>query len=199
MQYIKYIKVIAVAFGVILVIFITLLDWHFPKITSKHRDANRYENFYEMMALRNERADFCDRISPLAFTSFLWDNPSGKRILLHRSDCYHSLAVNTRNADLCRFVQPVNSWFFNGSKISEAECRKAATRLTGVIYSSGAGPREEVEALLNEMGLDYTSSPLYLDALKNYSPDSAFEEYWFTIITTPDFIERALRLPVSAP
>lgn len=199
MQYIKYMKVIAVAFGVILVIFIILLDWHFPKITSKHRDANRYEKFYEMMALRNERPDFCDRISPLAFTSFLWANPSGKRIFLDRSDCYRNLAVNTRNADFCRFVQPVSSWFFNGSMINEAECRKDVVRLGGVIYGSGFGPREEVEVLLNEMGLDYTSSPLYLEALKNYSPDSAFEEYWFTVTATPDFIERALQLPVSTP
>lgn len=180
--------------AVLLTLALLIFDWHFPKISSSHRDNNKYDVLYENIALDHNRPDFCERISPLAHSGGGL-NRSGEKVALSRSLCFQKLAFNEMNASYCDKVSPINTWFLNGSKVNPEECRATILKLSGNSYYAGQTIREDyIRELLQEMNFDYVIDPDYQKNLSEYG-EYALWEYWEEISKTDEFVKKAMDLP----
>lgn len=71
---------------------------------------------------RNREIARCKAIDEKAYSTGMIFNPKGQATMFERSRCFQELAIAERDPSLCTNVAERQSWFFDGSAISEKSC-----------------------------------------------------------------------------
>ena len=136
----------------ILCIVLFLINWNFPKISSKYHKSDKYDQLCLFLAVNYNKPELCDKIYPFAYETVLMA-ADDQNIFLEQSTCYDVLADNLKDPSYCDKVKPINSWFSSGKGLNPDYCREH--------YFPGGwrggyepGIKEE-EELLKEMGFNY--------------------------------------------
>lgn len=194
--------IVLVAAGIpIVLIAVFVMDWHFPKTGEDARRANKYDLLFFNTAVANNDPSFCEKVYPEAYLTAAWGR-NGHQVTYTKSDCYWTIAVNTRDASLCSNVEPVSTWFLNGGGMNEQSCKEDIQKFVDSGSKSTPYGRTSIifadlESLFFELGYTDNMIPqMYWDEY-GLSRELVLNTYLNDIDTTEDFKARVNNLPNS--
>src|SRR3989344_9240359 len=127
--------------------FLIICPWD---ASGGQRRPNRYEDFYQEIALSFNEPGLCQKIAPDAVLSAAFTT-KGFQISSVRSKCFYNIALKYNTPAVCEQVKPVAHFFLDGSKISVEGCRQ--TLLTeGAVSNMSTYFAEDIVGILQEMG-----------------------------------------------
>lgn len=190
--------IILIASIPIVLIAVFAVDWHFPKIGEEARKANKYDLLFFNTAVANNEISFCEAIYSEAYLAAAWGR-NGQEVTYTKSECYRAIAVNTRNTSFCSNVQPVNTWFLNGSKMNPQSCvEEAQSFVSSGSSSTPYGTTFIVFADLDSLfySLGYANDMIPQSYWDEYGPDRepVIRTYLDDIATTDDFKMRVTKM-----
>lgn len=171
-----------------------LPDFGSEPTTAPPRRANRYEMFYQMVAVDLSKPPLCEKIAPMAYV-VKEQYARGFQAFALRSRCLMTVAVNAEDTTLCDSVQALDASrvekarFLDGHNISKIECVRQIEWNTkskrGGLWGGGhSGPiphdsPEELAAVLHEIGYDSAgNNPEDFSEIPNLAP----LEYYGTFV-----------------
>ena len=101
------------------------------------REPNTNELAYAWAAVASQSVEPCKKIGAASINTYSF-NPANKKAKSLRSDCYRSVALVTRNEDLCKYAAPVSrlrSLIFNGSAFNPELCLSQIKKHQSPSYS----------------------------------------------------------------
>ena len=145
-----------------------------------------------MVAQDFNAGHICEKISPRAYTTAGF-SPPGYQIRYWRSDCFYSVAVKTKNIDLCDKVKTISTWFLDGSKTSKNGCVEEIQAGRRWNVGSPAPLEVELAKLMNEIG--YDDKRLLESKYKENPYLTPIYKFYTRIRQVPDFIAKVEQSP----
>ena len=111
---------------IIFILFMTLRCSFSQSLPPDLREPNNYEEFYYKIAIENNVADICGKISPKAYSKVGFAQ-AGFQISYQRSQCYYIVAEQTMDDSLCDNIKSLgvittSLGALDGSKYSKQGC-----------------------------------------------------------------------------
>lgn len=165
-------------------------------LTIDLRPPSARDVFFKKVAQDFNAGHLCEKISPRAHTTAGFTT-RGYQISYWRSGCFYSVAVKTKNIELCGKVKTISTWFLDGSKISTNGCVEEIQAGRRWNVASPVPPEAELAKLMNEIGYDdkrlmeskYKQNPYLTPVYKFYSRVRQAPEFSAKVEALPSYTD----------